>query len=187
MTSTEFLFNLVLLVISFAVPVATTFVIRYLETKLGNEKLKKYLSLAETAVKAAESTFLKPGSGTAKKAAVEKYLSDKIGNVLSAEDIDKLIQAAVFEINKAAGKIIVPDYPQVSPFINPTIGYPPPVTYTTTTSNTTVQNIQDKAAPDIPSPQPQSYADAVTQEEYKKAVDELKSETSGDDIDPTKY
>ena len=128
MTLTEFLFNLALLVISFAVPVATTFVVKYLQTKVGNENLKKYINYAETAVKAAETIYNAQGQGIVKKADVEKYLSEKIGSILSAEDIDKLIQAAVYEINKTGNKIIY----DTSPLQNPGIGYPPLVTYTTT-------------------------------------------------------
>jgi LL-H family phage holin len=113
MTVTEFLFQLTLLVISFAVPVATTFVVKYLQTKLGNEKLKKYINYAETAVKAAETIYNSNGQGSVKKADVEKYLSAKIGNVLSPEDIDKLIEAAVYEINKTGQKVIYDNIPFV--------------------------------------------------------------------------
>lgn len=188
MTVTEFLFQLTLLVVSLAVPIVTTFVVKYLQTKYGNENLKKYLSYAETAVKAAESTFLKPGSGAEKKAVVEKYLSNKIGNILSAEEIDQLIQAAVFEINKTGKKLIYDTNPILQPFIqpvSPSVGYPPPVTYTTTTTNATSNmfaDIKDKAAPDIPTPttKEQTYADVVTMSEYKAAVDEFRGETTGD-------
>ncbi len=144
MTLTEFLFQLTLLVISFAAPIATVFVVRYLQTKIGNENLKKYLSYAETAVKAAETIYNQRGQGVIKKADVEKYLSAKIGGVLSPEDIDKLIQAAVYEINKTGKNLIFDTVPQIQP-----ITYPfNPITYTTKT--TASQDI--KAAPDIPTP-----------------------------------
>lgn len=151
MTLTEFLFQLALLLISFAVPVATVFVVSFLQTKIGNEKLKKYISFAETAVKAAETIYNSRGQGVVKKDDVLKYLAGKIGNALTAEDIDKLIQAAVYEINKT-GKNLIFDTPQVVPFQQPS-PYPfNPVTYTTTTTGNTVQDIQNVAAPDIPSP-----------------------------------
>jgi hypothetical protein len=150
MTVTEFLFQLALLLISFAVPVATVFVVSFLQTKIGNENLKKYLSYAETAVKAAETIYNSRGQGVIKKTDVETYLSSKIGGKLTAEDIDKLIQAAVFEINKT-GKNLIFDTPQVVPFQQPMNPFNP-VTYTTTTTGNATDAIKNVAAPDIPSP-----------------------------------
>jgi hypothetical protein len=112
MSITEFLFNLALLVISFTIPIATTFVLKFVQARTSNEKFTQYLALAEQAVKAAEQNPLFK-TGAVKKKAVENYLAEKIGDILSAEDIDNLIEAAVFEINKAVKKITVPDYPQV--------------------------------------------------------------------------
>lgn len=176
MTLTEFLFQLALLLISFAVPVATVFVVSFLQTKIGNENLKKYLSYAETAVKAAETIYNSKGQGVVKKADVEKYLSDKIGGKLTAEDIDKLIQAAVYEINKTGKNLIfdTPTQPVLTPFVQPVNPFNP-VTYTTTTTAPTtdysVNAIKDVAAPDIPSPAPTgTVADPTTQAEYEQAV-----------------
>jgi hypothetical protein len=111
---TQYLFQLLLLVVSIATPIITTSIVRYFQTKFSNETLKRYISYAETAVKAAETTYNARGQGVFKKADVEKYLSAKIKGALTPEDIDLLIQAAVYEINKTGSKLIfeTPQAPQ---------------------------------------------------------------------------
>jgi len=140
MTKGYFLSQLVLLIISFALPVIATFATNYLRAKIGNEKLKKYAYLAETAVKAAETTWKGTNQGTYKKEDVVDYLTSKLsGSGLTALDIDKLIQAAVFELGKVKNNIMFGDTcsaPSTYPF-------QPAAIYRTPT-----------AAPDIPSPDP---------------------------------
>jgi LL-H family phage holin len=114
MTLEEFVLKVLLLIISFVIPIITTYIVKYLQAKTGNENLKKYLNYAETAVRAAESIFAEPGSGEKKKAAVEKYLSEKIGCFFTAGEIDQLIEAAVFEINKTGKKLIYGPYRPVT-------------------------------------------------------------------------
>ena len=106
MTLEEFAYKALLLIISYVIPIITTYVVKYLQAKTGNENLKKYLNYAETAVRAAEAIFSEPGSGEKKKAAVEKYLAEKIGHFFTAGEIDQLIEAAVFEINKTGKQLI---------------------------------------------------------------------------------
>lgn len=103
---TQFLFQLVLLVVSLSTPIIVTAIVKYLQARVGNENLKKYIEYAKTAVQAAESIYTESGQGVIKKSDVEIYLSEKIGKALSPEDIDKLIQAAVYEINKTSKKLI---------------------------------------------------------------------------------
>ncbi|MGB9680305.1 MAG: phage holin [Thermoanaerobacteraceae bacterium] len=74
------------------------YAIDYLRTKIGLDKMKKYYELAKTFVYAIEQEF-GSGNGLEKKAEVINLLRKALGNKLSDEEIDKLIEAAVFEMN----------------------------------------------------------------------------------------
>jgi hypothetical protein len=76
-----------------------------LRTKIGNENLKKYYSLAEMAVKAAELTYTERGQGRLKKSDVESYLINKTGGKLSQDEIRRLTEAAVWEMQKIGKSI----------------------------------------------------------------------------------
>ncbi|MDP4093286.1 MAG: phage holin [Bacillota bacterium] len=75
--------------------------INFLRAKIGNEKFSTYLEYAKVAVSAAEQIF-QNGSGQSKKAEVERFLSQKLSKRLTPEELDKLIEAAVFEMNMIA-------------------------------------------------------------------------------------
>jgi len=138
MTKGYFLSQLVLLIITFALPLVATYVTNYLRVKIGNEKLKKYAYLAESAVKAAETTWKGTNQGMYKKEDAVDYLTTKLsGSGLTKLDIDKLVQAAVFELGKAKNNIMFGDTcsaPSTYPYRQTAV-------YKTPT-----------AAPDIPSP-----------------------------------
>lgn len=74
------------------------YLIDYLKAKISTERLKKYYDLITKFVHAAEQTF-GDGKGMLKKQyvidAVKKVLKGRLTN----EEIDKLIEAAVFEMN----------------------------------------------------------------------------------------
>jgi len=74
------------------------YAIDYLKTKISAERLKKYYDLITKFVHAVEQT-LGPNTGAQKKAEVVSLIQKEIGNKLTAEEIDKLIEAAVFEMN----------------------------------------------------------------------------------------
>lgn len=96
----DFILQLLLLVVTTVVPIITTYVVKYYREKVSNEKFKKWKGLADIAVAAAQESFKdNPGMGAEKKRQVELWLASKLKGV-SADDIDKLIQAAVSEINK---------------------------------------------------------------------------------------
>lgn len=78
--------------------VALGYLIDYLSTKIGMEKLKRYYEIAKTFVQAVEQQ-MGPGNGPDKKTQVFNLLKKVIGNKLTDEEIDKLIEAAVFEMN----------------------------------------------------------------------------------------
>lgn len=60
------------------------------------EKIKMYVGIA---VKAAEQIYVGNGRGTEKKKYVVDYL-EKLGLKIDAETLDKLIEAAVFDLPK---------------------------------------------------------------------------------------
>lgn len=98
MTTHNFIMQLMLMFITFMVPIITTFMVKLFNAKLKNEKFKGWVNLANLAVSAIEET-MGAGNGADKKKAVELWLANKLKGV-STDDIDKLIQAAVGEMNK---------------------------------------------------------------------------------------
>lgn len=79
------------------------YAINYLKTKTSIENLQKYYTLIKAFVQAAEQT-LGSGTGAQKKAQVIAMVQKIIGNKLSADEIDKLIESAVFEMNTVLKK-----------------------------------------------------------------------------------
>ena len=79
--------------------VITCVVIPLIRSKVTDaqfEKIKMYVSIA---VKAAEQIYVGNGRGTEKKQYVVEYL-EKLGLKIGAETLDKLIEAAVFDLPK---------------------------------------------------------------------------------------
>ena len=90
--------NVLMGLLQLAVIIVSGFISRYLYDKNGAEVLQKFSGIAKDAVLATEQT-MKGAEGTVKKRAVEEYLSRVNNNKLSGEEIDKLIEAAVYEMN----------------------------------------------------------------------------------------
>ena len=84
--------------VQLVIMVVLEYLIDYLNTKIGMEKIKRYYEIAKTFVQAVEQQ-VGPGKGPDKKAEVFNLLKKVIGNKLTDEEIDKLIEAAVFEMN----------------------------------------------------------------------------------------
>lgn len=79
--------------------VITCVVIPLIRSKVTNaqfEKIKMYVGIA---VKAAEQIYVGNGRGAEKKKYVVEYL-EKLGLKIDAETLDKLIEAAVFDLPK---------------------------------------------------------------------------------------
>jgi LL-H family phage holin len=72
--------------------------INYLLTKTSTENLSKIYNLIKIFVQSAEQIY-GDGKGVIKKKTVLDMISKNIKNKLSTEEIDKLIESAVFEIN----------------------------------------------------------------------------------------
>lgn len=85
--------------ISLIAAVITCVVIPLIRSKVTNaqfEKIKMYVGIV---VKAAEQIYVGNGRGTEKKQYVVEYL-EKLGLKVDAETLDKLIEAAVFDLPK---------------------------------------------------------------------------------------
>lgn len=72
----------------------------WFQVKIGTEKLIAVEMWVKVAVAAAEQIIKVPGSGSSKKTYVVEFLKDK-GVTITDQELDALIEAAVFELNKA--------------------------------------------------------------------------------------
>lgn len=84
--------------VQLVIMVALGYFINFLYAKIGTEKTKKYFDIAKMLVRGVEQEF-GSGNGADKKVEVFNLLKKITGNMLSEEEIDKLIEAAVFEMN----------------------------------------------------------------------------------------
>ncbi len=90
-------------VVALIAAVITCFLVPYIKSKYGAEKLEEIRKWVCIAVEAAEQIFVGTGLGKQKKAYVEEFLASK-GFTLDADSIDKMIEAAVLALNgKSAG------------------------------------------------------------------------------------
>lgn len=90
-------------VLALVAAVITCFLVPYIKSKYGAEKLEEIQKWVRIAVEAAEQIFVGTGLGKQKKAYVEEFLASK-GFTLDSDSIDKMIEAAVLALNgKSAG------------------------------------------------------------------------------------
>lgn len=94
----ELIIQILFYAIQLVVLVVLGYVIQFLQTKLGNEKFKKAYNLVKNVVLAIEQT-LGSGNGADKKAEAVAIIKKMIGNKLSDDEINILIEAAVKEMN----------------------------------------------------------------------------------------
>lgn len=88
-------------VITVCAALITAYVIPYLKVKLTDARYEKLLKIVVTAVEAAEQTFDASGMGAAKKEDVISFVTEWMldhGISITQEQLDKLIEAAVFEM-----------------------------------------------------------------------------------------
>lgn len=88
-----------MLIIAVLSAVVTYVVVPLLRAKLGDQQLAVVKEWVTIAVHAAEQIFHASGQGEEKKQYVVDFLNSK-GLKISAEELDRLIEAAVFEMNK---------------------------------------------------------------------------------------
>jgi len=88
--------------IELGIAVLVPMVIKWVFTKISLGNLVKYKSLAQFAVAAVEQTMKEAHMGE-KKAAAEKKLSDLTKGALRPEEIDHLVEDAVFTLKQQIG------------------------------------------------------------------------------------
>jgi LL-H family phage holin len=84
--------------VQLAVIATLGYVINFLDKKIGKDKIEKYYGLAKILVMATEQE-LGPGNGADKKTEVMNLLKKLTCNKLTDEELSKLIEAAVKEMN----------------------------------------------------------------------------------------
>lgn len=94
------LFKIIVALIPVIGAVITGFLIPWINSQVGNEKLAAYTEWAKKAVQYAEMIYT-PEQWAEKKAYVTVFMSDYINGALSAEQIDVLIESAVKELKLA--------------------------------------------------------------------------------------
>lgn len=91
-------------IIALVVAVITAFVIPWLKGKIDADKLGQIKLWVTVAVEAAEQLYNGTGRGEEKKAYVVKFLQEK-GFTIDPDSLDKLIEAAVFNLPEYIGLI----------------------------------------------------------------------------------
>lgn len=91
-------------IIALDVAVITAFVIPWLKGKIDADKLEQIKLWVTVAVEAAEQLYNGTGRGEEKKAYVVKFLQEK-GFTIDPDSLDKLIEAAVFNLPEYIGLI----------------------------------------------------------------------------------
>lgn len=92
--------NIVVGVIKLLVAVAIAIIIPLIKEKFDSAKFGKVVTLAATAVKAAEQIFTESGMGKKKKEFVINYLKQK-GCKIDDNELDVVIESAVLELKHA--------------------------------------------------------------------------------------
>lgn len=91
-------------VIALAAAVITCFLVPYIKSKYGAEKLNEIQKWVCIAVEAAEQIFVGTGLGEQKKAYVLEFLASK-GFTIDPDSIDKMIEAAVLALNGKSASV----------------------------------------------------------------------------------
>lgn len=91
-------------IIALVVAVITAFVTPWLKGKIDADKLEQIKLWVTVAVEAAEQLYNGTGRGEEKKAYVVKFLQEK-GFTIDPDSLDKLIEAAVFNLPEYIGLI----------------------------------------------------------------------------------
>ena len=100
----DILFEILKAVVIVAVMVVTRYVVPWIKSKISESQYAVVVALIETAVAAAEQTITAEGSGEEKKAQVLEYVQTELaerGITITDEQLDTLIEAAVYALNAA--------------------------------------------------------------------------------------
>lgn len=100
-------FELLKIVVSVAAAMITLYLIPYLRSQTNTKEMDELLNMINVAVKAAEQTL---DSGKLKKAEVITFISEwmnKRGITITDDQLDKLIESAVYSMNNTAPEVVV--------------------------------------------------------------------------------
>ena len=96
-------FNLLKIIVSVACALISYYLIPVLKEKVKEAKYKDLVNAITVAVEAAEQTFKESGMGKFKKEDVIIFITGWLNEnkiEISAKQLDKLIESAVFQLNK---------------------------------------------------------------------------------------
>lgn len=94
----DLIITLLITLLQLIILIGLGYFIEFLKTKISTEKLKKYYDLIVKFVHAAEQVYGK-NTGVLKKQYVINTVKKILGNKLTDDEIDRMIEAAVFEMN----------------------------------------------------------------------------------------
>ncbi|MEF9992183.1 MAG: phage holin, LLH family [Romboutsia sp.] len=99
----ENLMNFLLSLITLVISGGGIYIIKYLNDKIGKEKIQHYASIAKTIVMSIEQLYPE-FAGVDKKDLAVKKLLELTNNKINEIDADTLIEAAVYEVKKLLAK-----------------------------------------------------------------------------------
>lgn len=98
----EITFNVLKIVVTLCSVWITYYLVPYIKNKIAESKNKQLIDTIARAVRAAEQTIKESGQGKVKKAEVVAFVSHWLtekGIHITEDQLDKLIEAAVFTMN----------------------------------------------------------------------------------------
>ena len=101
-------YQIATLVISLIGVILSGLIVPWLRMKIGKEKISQVQMWVNVAVAAAEQIFSAPQQGPSKKVYVIEFLESK-GIKITEQELNVLIEAAVFELNKAREIMFIDD------------------------------------------------------------------------------
>ncbi len=99
----EVMFNILAMVVSICCALIAAYVVPYLKNKVSDDKYGQLLEMINIAVRAAEQIYKESGMGKIKKEQVVSIVTtwmNEHGIAISVQQLDQLIEAAVYELNK---------------------------------------------------------------------------------------
>ena len=99
----QYVFGALVAIVVCCVAIVTRCLVPYLKSQVEASKYADLVDIVQTAVEALEQTIRESGQGKAKKAQVIAFVSAWLAEhdmYITEEQLDKLIEAAVFTMNK---------------------------------------------------------------------------------------
>lgn len=96
-------FNVLKIIVSVVMALIAYYVIPYIKRRIENDKYQEFLEMINIAVQAAEQSTKGKGMGKLKKDNVMIFMMswiEKAGLHVTPEQLDQLIESAVYELNQ---------------------------------------------------------------------------------------